>query len=178
MSVEDGPKPWRNRITGHGAEAPDQLLANPHNFRLHSSMQAEMMADVLDNVGWVQDVIVNRRTGFMIDGHLRVTIALRRGETSVPVTYVDLTDTEEALVLATFDPLGSLAAMDAERLRELHERAAAPSAAIQGLFDELREKVSVKSHDRTAPSEFDEVGEDLPTNRECPRCGYAWSETK
>ena len=23
---------WRNRITGHGEEAPDQLLANPHKM--------------------------------------------------------------------------------------------------------------------------------------------------
>lgn len=27
---------WRNRIVGHGEEAPDQLLANPMNFRVHA----------------------------------------------------------------------------------------------------------------------------------------------
>jgi hypothetical protein len=27
--------PWRNRIIGHGEEAPDQLLANPRNWRIH-----------------------------------------------------------------------------------------------------------------------------------------------
>ncbi len=27
--------PWRNRITGSGEEAPDQLLANPANWRIH-----------------------------------------------------------------------------------------------------------------------------------------------
>jgi len=26
---------WRNRITGSGEEAPDQLLANPANWRIH-----------------------------------------------------------------------------------------------------------------------------------------------
>ena len=26
---------WRNRIIGTGEEAPDQLLANPANWRIH-----------------------------------------------------------------------------------------------------------------------------------------------
>jgi len=30
---------WRNRITGHGDEAPDQLLANPRNWRIHPAGQ-------------------------------------------------------------------------------------------------------------------------------------------
>ncbi len=28
--------PWRSRIVGSGEEAPDQLLANPANWRIHS----------------------------------------------------------------------------------------------------------------------------------------------
>ena len=34
---EAAPTPtWRNRITGTCEEAPDQLLANPDNWRIHS----------------------------------------------------------------------------------------------------------------------------------------------
>ena len=52
---------------------------------------------------------MNRRTGYVIDGHARVALALTRKEASVPVLYVDLSPDEERLVLATFDPIGALA---------------------------------------------------------------------
>jgi hypothetical protein len=98
---------WRNRIVGSGEEAPDQLLANPANRRIHPKAQQDALAGALDAVGWVQQVLVNRRTGFVVDGHARVALALSRGEATVPVLYVDLAPEEEALVLATLDPIGA-----------------------------------------------------------------------
>ena len=67
---------WANRITGHGEEAPDQLLANPSNWRNHPKAQREALREVLDSVGYVAQVIVNQRTGQLVDGHLRVEEAL------------------------------------------------------------------------------------------------------
>jgi len=81
---------WRNRITGHGKESPDQLLANPRNWRTHPPGQLDALAGALDEVGWVQRVLVNRRTGLVVDGHARIELARARGELSVPVLYVDL----------------------------------------------------------------------------------------
>src|SRR5690606_4570024 len=54
---------WQNRIVGSGEEAPDQLLANPANWRIHPQAQQDALAGVLSEVGWVQQVIVNQRTG-------------------------------------------------------------------------------------------------------------------
>jgi hypothetical protein len=110
---------WRSRIVGHGAEAPDQLLANPANWRIHPKHQQDALAGVLDQVGWVQDVIVNQQTGHVIDGHLRVSLAISRQEPAVPVVYVDLDDDEERLILATLDPLAAMAATDNEALANL-----------------------------------------------------------
>ncbi len=56
------PAAWRNRIVGTGEEAPDQLLANPGNWRIHPRNQQNALAGALDTVGWVQQVMVNRRT--------------------------------------------------------------------------------------------------------------------
>ena len=39
---------WRNRITGSGEEAPDQLLANPANWRIHPKAQQDALAGALD----------------------------------------------------------------------------------------------------------------------------------
>src|SRR5918994_388953 len=101
--------PWANRLVGAGEEAPDQLLANPKNWRLHPRAQQDALGSVLDRVGWVDQVIVNRTTGHLVDGHLRVELALSRGEPSVPVTYVELTEAEEHLVLASLDPIAAMA---------------------------------------------------------------------
>jgi hypothetical protein len=69
--------PWHNRIVGYSEEAPDQLLANPRNFRTHPGSQAAALRGVLAEVGVVQNVLANRRSGFLIDGHLRVMEALK-----------------------------------------------------------------------------------------------------
>lgn len=110
---------WKNRIIGNGEEKPDQLLANPKNWRIHPKNQQEALKGVLSKVGWVQDVIVNKNTGFVVDGHLRVTLAMRDGQKTIPVKYVDLTEQEEALILATIDPLSAMASEDEDKLNIL-----------------------------------------------------------
>ena len=35
---------WVNRIVGTGEEAPDQLLANPRNWRVHPKAQQDALA--------------------------------------------------------------------------------------------------------------------------------------
>ena len=85
---------WRNRIVGSGTEAPERLAANPANWRAHPRHQRDALAGSLDTVGWVAQVIVNRQTGYVIDGHARIALALARKEASVPVLYVDLAPAE------------------------------------------------------------------------------------
>lgn len=128
---------WQNRIVGEGVERADQLLANPRNFRLHPKNQQDAMTGVLNQVGWVQRVIVNRRTQHIIDGHLRVSLAISAGAQDVPVIYVDLTEEEEALVLATLDPISAMAGKDGDVLNELLKSIEIEDAAIQSLLDSL-----------------------------------------
>jgi hypothetical protein len=119
MAKRKAPGAWESRIVGHGEEDPAQLLANPLNWRTHPPRQRDAMRATLDQVGWVQQVLVNQRTGHVVDGHLRVEEALSRGEPTVPVVYVDLALEEERFVLATLDPLGAMAGTADDRLQEL-----------------------------------------------------------
>lgn len=118
MARTNGHTRWQNRIIGEDMVDADQLLANPTNWRIHPKHQQAALTGVLDNVGWVQRVIVNQRTGHVIDGHLRASLAISRGE-QVPVIYVDVDEDEERLILATLDPLAAMAATDAEMLAGL-----------------------------------------------------------
>jgi hypothetical protein len=125
---------WRSRITGSGTEAPDQLLANPSNWHTHGKAQREALREVLDTVGYVAQVIVNQRTGHLVDGHLRVEEALSHGQPSVPVLYVDLSEDEERLVLASLDPLAAMATTDEAKLRELLAEVSVDSEALAAML--------------------------------------------
>jgi hypothetical protein len=92
---------WRSRIVGSADVDPATLVANPHNWRTHPPNQRAAINGVLTDVGWVARVLVNRRTGRMIDGHLRVEEAIRAKVATVPVDFVELDEREEAIVLAT-----------------------------------------------------------------------------
>ncbi|MCK9601416.1 MAG: hypothetical protein M0R06_20410 [Sphaerochaeta sp.] len=127
-------KGWRNRIVGTGEEAPDQLLANPANWRIHPKPQQDALGDALDDIGWIQQVVVNRQSGHLIDGHLRVSLAMRNNEPTVPVLYVDLDEGEEALALATLDPIAAMAAADKEQLDALLREVDTGSAALQEML--------------------------------------------
>ena len=131
------PAPLRNRIVGSGSEAPDQLVANPANWRIHPREQQRALLGSLEEVGWVQQVIVNQRTGNLVDGHARVEQALSRGEAEVPVLYVDLSAEEEALVLATLDPISAMAGIDPEKLGELVGGLRVEDDALRRLLGDL-----------------------------------------
>ena len=128
---------WANRIVGHADVPPGELLANPKNWRVHPKAQQDALTGALDQVGWVQRVIVNRATGNLVDGHLRVQMAVNRGASVVPVTYVDLTEQEEALILASLDPIGAMAATDDEKLRQLMAEINFDSEALSGMLEEI-----------------------------------------
>jgi DNA modification methylase len=143
------PVAWRNRIVAHGEEEPGRLLANPNNWRSHPKAQQTALAGVLEKVGWVQDVIVNRTTGFVLDGHARIELAVARGE-KVPVVYVELTAEEEALVLATLDPLSAMAGTNKQALASL--MAGIPAeGALAGLVGDLRALAGIKDPLPPAP---------------------------
>ena len=144
---------WRNRIIGSAEVAPDSLLAHPSNWRGHPANQQNALTDILggdDGVGWLDTVMVNKRTSELwpegdrnvetvVDGHLRVALAMRHNQPTVPVRYVDLTPAEEALALATFDPIGALAPANAEQLDAVLREVQTGSGAVGQMLAELAE---------------------------------------
>lgn len=137
MSAAEAPARWANRIVGYQNNVDAAgILANPRNARTHPVGQRAALTGALDDVGWVTPILVNRRTGFLVDGHLRVEEAAKRGE-PVPVMWLDLTDQEEAEILATFDPISTLATYDNDLMGELLGSFTPTSSAIQTLVDDL-----------------------------------------
>lgn len=132
---------WTNRIIRYGEEAPDQLLAHEMNaFKIHPKNQQDAMSGMLNETGWLAPVIVSEATGKVIDGHMRVSLAISRCEASVPVAYVRLSASEEVAALATFDPVGSMMAYDKDELDALLREVSSSDSAVQAMLAELAAK--------------------------------------
>lgn len=134
----------KNRIIGSGEEPLDSILFNPRNWRIHPLNQQNALKGVLEEVGWVQEVIINKRTGHLVDGHLRCQLAAREGAKTIPVKYVDLSEDEEALVLATLDPIAAMAATDKQKLDELFAGIETENEQVTALIQEIAEKNGIE----------------------------------
>ena len=148
---------WQNRIIASGVEDPERLLANPLNWRIHPKAQQEALLGVLEEIGWVQEIVVNKRTRHLVDGHLRVMLAMRNDETEIPVKYIDVTLEEEQLILATLDPVAAMAAADAGNLEILLEGIRTDSPAIQKMLENIAINAGF-----LAPVDYDEEWQGMP----------------
>lgn len=129
-------KPIKSSIIGSADLDPHSVDLNDANWRTHPTEQRKALEEALEKVGWVQRVIVNERTNRVVDGHLRVAVARARNEATIPVSFVNLSDDDERLALATFDPIGSLAFADKEAL-----------AALLGSLDNTDEAIGKMLHE-------------------------------
>lgn len=174
---------WANRIVGYGEIAPDQALANEANWRVHPyEKQQKPLLGILREVGLVQNVLINKRlhpdwpegergVETVVDGHLRISLAISEGQPTIPVTYVDLSPEEERLVLVTFDPISALAATDKAQLDALLRDVSTEDAAVMAMLAKMAEDEGIK------PPNFEPVGIeeqgrlDEKKKVTCPDCG-------
>jgi len=159
---------WRARIVDSAEVDPRALVAHPRNWRSHPASQRAAINGVLSDVGWVSRVLVNRTTGLMIDGHLRVEEAIRSGAPTVPVDYVELDEREEAVVLATLDPIGAMATTERERLGEVLQLAASEDERVQAVL------ASLMSSNGILPEIPEEPIPVVPMDEPCSRRGDLW----
>jgi DNA modification methylase len=129
---------WKNRIVGYDTKPANQFTANPLNFRRHPVPQREALRGLLGEVGWVGAVLENVTTGNLIDGHARIEEALSKDEeTPIPYLKVELSESEEKLVLASFDPISAMATSDKETLDLLLKEVSTGDAAVRSMLAEL-----------------------------------------
>jgi hypothetical protein len=131
---------WRSRIVGHAEVAPAELVPNPRNWRTHPTEQHAALSGALAEVGWVAEVLVNRTTGHVVDGHLQVDLAVTHHEPTIPLTYVELSEAEEQLVLATLDPLAAMATAEKDALAALLADLSPADGALAALLGQLAEQ--------------------------------------
>src|SRR5262245_7773577 len=129
---------WANRIKAYGEKPANQFLAHDRNARRHPAKQREALCGSLNTLGWVAPIIISANSGKILDGHARIEEALSKDEKHlVPFIEVDVTEDEELLILATFDPITGLATYDKELLDSLLREISTGEAAINQLLGDL-----------------------------------------
>src|SRR3989304_4581651 len=84
------------------------LIPSPRNWRVHPDGQKAAMAGALAELGFA-DALLARETPdglLLVDGHLRADLV---PDQEVPVLVLDLDEAEADYLMATLDPLASMA---------------------------------------------------------------------
>jgi ParB-like chromosome segregation protein Spo0J len=133
----------RDRIRELRRVKASELIANPKNWRTHPPAQRAAMAGVLSEIGYA-DALLARE---LPDGSLQLVDGHLRAETSpdqeVPVLILDVDEAEADKILATLDPLASLAACDTAQLDALLRSIETSDKAIQTMLINLAEEAGV-----------------------------------
>lgn len=163
----------KNRVISQGIKNADEFDFNPLNWRKHPKTQIEALRGILNEVGWVQNVIINERTGHLLDGHARVELALKTKD-QVPYISVDLSLEEEKLILAVFDPISAMAEMESEKLAKVLQDIKTDNNVLQEMLNSLAKENNLFEGDDIKFKEYDEsiaTDVDMVT---CPSCGNSF----
>ena len=168
----------KNRIKELRWVKPEDLRDDTRNWRRHPQAQRDAMQAMLDSVGIV-DAVIARETPdglVLIDGHLRKGMI----DEPIPVLIVDLDEEESGQVLATLDPLTSMAEANIDALRNLVADTLPPVDWGQMMPDVeiMRRAIVRESH--VTDRDVEKAGREIQpqANRyirrdvKCPECGH------
>jgi hypothetical protein len=176
----------RDRIKDLRRVMAKDLVPNPKNWRRHPKAQVGALRDLLTEVGYADALLARELPDgklMLVDGHLR---AETTPDTAVPVLVLDVSEEEADKILATLDPLASMAEPDTERLKALLATVKTESDAVQELLKrtageriwemihpyELGEVEVAPERDRPAPGQMeDRSGSDVEGRR---ASGHLW----
>jgi len=157
--------------------AVSDLIPYARNPREHSPEQIAQIAASIREWGWTVPVLC-AEDGTIIAGHGRVMAAQQLGLPDVPVMVArGWSEAQRRAYVIADNQLTLAGSWDDERLRtelgDLHGEAFAMD--LLGFDAAELERLMYEPQEQAAPEDFPEVDEDIPTEHECPKCGYQWS---
>jgi len=153
---------------------PKTLTPNPSNWRVHPPAQREALAGVLSEVGWAGALLWNERTSRLVDGHLRLDVALRENRDAVPVLIGNWTDAQEKEILATLDPIAAMAEADSAQLDALLREVNSGSAAVMDMLAGLAEDAGLYLDEKPIGAGGDEFDSSVQEGETRAKRGDLW----
>lgn len=134
---------WNSRIVGHDRIDPKAIKPHPLNHHDHPKEQREALDAAVGEIGFIRSVTINKTTGTLLDGHERLAKALEDGEPLIDVEYVELSEEEERVALATMDQIGRMAKVNPEKFKELSADLEVRSEGLLALLDDMKLKAGL-----------------------------------
>jgi len=165
---------WKKLAVRMREVDPRSLTANPKNWRIHSAAQREALRGSIHELGYGDPVELMDGTDLILDGHLRVDLAIQEGQETISVVDMAFeTEADADQYLLTKDPIAAMANADRDQLAALLEDVSTGEAAVQAMLADMAEREGIVGP--TAPDEFASYDENVATEHRCPSCGYEWS---
>lgn len=135
---------------------PRTLTLLPANPWRHSEEQLRAVRASVEEHGFSAPLVVNRRSGYTLDGNGRLEVALAAGWKTVPVRYVDFSPEQERRFVATVSQTARMVALDEERMAALLQELSAseigfPAGWDQGELDGLLASLAVEPESGLLP---------------------------
>lgn len=135
----------RDRIVELRRMRAGDLAENPRNWRRHPDRQRRALRAMLEEVGFADAILVRERADGVleiIDGHLRKSMD---PEMVVPVLLLDVDEAEGDKLLASLDPLASLAVAVPEPLADLFASMYTRSEDLRVLLAKIATEAGAKA---------------------------------
>jgi len=131
------------------------------------------MRGVLADIGYAGAALARETDDglMLIDGHLRAEVST---EAEVPVLILDVTEEEADKILATFDPISSMAGTDEDKLRGLLDAVDIDNAAVNDMLDGMAASATVPDFGPVGEDEQGKLDELAPKMIDCPHCGESF----
>lgn len=71
---------------------------NPRKELAPGDVEFERIRNSLDNFGYIEPIVFNRRTGHIVGGHQRVSVLKHMGKTAAEMSVIDVDEHEEKLL--------------------------------------------------------------------------------
>lgn len=129
-----GPLPTPGRYDP--AHPVADLLArfHPRNPKVHADHQLATIRDSIRRLGWVKPVVVNVRTGMLVDGHGRLAVCKAEGWETAPALFGEWDEDQEREILAYLDAITAQAGIDESKLAELQKELTIGSEHLRDLL--------------------------------------------
>ena len=128
---------FRDRIIDFRRVRAADLIRNPKNWRVHPPGQRQALSAMIERIGFADAVITRQLPSgelMLGDGHLRADMD---PDAEIPTLVTDLTEQELNELMATLDPLASMAETDAESLRALLDTIEDLDPLLKSTLDDL-----------------------------------------
>ena len=138
-----------------------------------------MITESLRAHGQYRPIVVQTSTGHILAGNHTWKAAVTLGWKKIHASFIDVDDDKALRIMLVDNRANDLATYDDHRLSELLQELAVNDAQLDGTGytpDDLDDMIARMSDllDIT-PNEFPSFDESIPTEHQCPKCGYQWS---